>query len=276
MNLSLLDHDLLTASRETELLERIRVSTRVVMHNRRKEFLCTDNDAQDELLRHNERLIYSIAEKYLSISAADTEIDDLMQEGRRGLLRAACKWDTQIAEDRGVNKFSTYASFWIVQCVRRYALRHRSGLSRSYSMDEFDLQVRKMIDTLTKTFERTPTAEEIAERGGFDLGRVKQILEAPAIVAMDDASRRLDQIADRDALTADDIEAGLTAHASLAYLEQDHPRMAQILRMRFGLNGHGETPMSMSQVARELGVTRQKIDQLEKEALRILREREMS
>jgi RNA polymerase sigma factor (sigma-70 family) len=254
-----LAHTLLTHAQEQSLIRLIQSG---------------DRSAEEELIRCNERLIYKIALRYIRNAAPDVELDDLMQEGRSGLLRAAYKWDDAIAQKKGVTKFSTYASWWVFQCIRRYASRHRSGFSRSIELDDMAFSVYRVQSDLMESLKHEPSNSEIALSGKIPLTKINSILSTPVIVHLD-ADTRSEQtehenIADTSQDLQQTVESSVMASACLHCLESDHPRHARVVRMIYGLNDN-QRAYSMAEIARMMGITRERVRQIHDEALKFIR-----
>lgn len=254
-----LNHPLLTIEQEQSLIARIKAG---------------DTLAQEILLEHNEKLVYKIAMRFVRTSAPDVQIYDLMQAGRIGLLHAVEKWDHKIAKQRNVRKFSTYASWWVYQYIRRVACRHRSGLSRSVELDDLSYAVQRIRGELLKKLKREPIPKEIARASKIPLHKIQSILNAPEIVRLDNLSRTEnayhESIPDPSVNVEGDSEASAMVDGYMTVLENAFPRHARIVRMLFGLNETGRV-YKLEEVARREGVTRQRIQQIKDDALEHLR-----
>ena len=255
-----LNHTLLTIEQEQKLICRIQ-------HG--------DKRAEEELLCHNERLVYKIAHRYIVNAARDVEFDDLLQEGRLGLLHAAHKWSDTVAQKRKVRKFSTYASWWIFQYIRRYASRHRSGFSRSVELDDLSFSVHRVQSQLLETLRREPTSNEISKAGHFKLSKVRAILSTPALLNLDDKNHvtgdseheLIPSLAPRlDALA----ESHVLCDSFLQSLEFKFPRHAQVIRMTYGLNDVHRI-YSLAEIGDYLHITRERARQIKEEALKFMR-----
>ncbi len=234
-----------------------------------------DHSAQETLLEHNEKLIYKIASRFLRTSAPDIEIDDLMQEGRRGLLHAALKWDNAIAKKRSVKKFSTYASWWVYQYIRRAACKHRSGFSRSVELDDMSYSIQRIRGELLKKLKREPKPKEIARSSKIPIEKVKIILNSPHIVRLDDMDTNgdkpiYDSISDPSANVEEISETTLTILEYMTFLEREFPRHARIVKMLFGLNSKSRL-YSLEEVAKLEKITRQRVQQIKEDALTKMR-----
>jgi RNA polymerase primary sigma factor len=272
---------LLTADEEIELAKRIergRKARRQMEHtgeltvSERAEVILLIEQAQEareHLGRANTRLVVSIAKRYMG---QGLPFPDLIQEGNVGLMRAVDKYDYT----RG-NRFSTYATWWIRQAITRALAQKTRTIRIPLHMTERIRQMYRTAQILEQELGRRPTPEEIAEemelpaetvRGMMDASQHAIALERP--VGDDGDSEFGDFIEDQD--TPEPAEAA--AHHLLQetieeVLSELTPRQAHILRLRFGLGG-GEQH-TLEEIANKFGLSRERIRQLEKEALRRLR-----
>jgi RNA polymerase primary sigma factor len=226
-------------------------------------------EAREHLGRANTRLVVSIAKRYMG---QGLPFPDLIQEGNVGLMRAVDKYDYT----RG-NRFSTYATWWIRQAITRALAQKTRTIRIPLHMTERIRQMYRTAQVLEQELGRRPTPEEIAEemnlpaesvRGMMDASQHAIALERP--VGDDGDSEFGDFIEDQD--TPEPAEAA--AHHLLQetieeVLAELTPRQAHILRLRFGLGG-GEQH-TLEEIANKFGLSRERIRQLEKEALRRIR-----
>jgi RNA polymerase primary sigma factor len=225
--------------------------------------------AREHLGRANTRLVVSIAKRYMG---QGLPFPDLIQEGNVGLMRAVDKYDYR----RG-NRFSTYATWWIRQAITRALAQKTRTIRIPLHMTERIRQMYRIAQSIEQEMGRRPTPEEIADemdlpidtvRGMMDASQHAIALERP--VGDDGDSEFGDFIEDQE--TPSPVESA-TQHLLQETIEEVlselTPRQSHILRLRFGLGG-GE-PHTLEEIANKFGLSRERIRQLEKEALRRLR-----
>ncbi len=271
---------LLTAEEEIELAKRIEAGREASARlaevdpdseeaERLREIVADGQLAREHLGRANTRLVVSIAKRYMG---QGLPFPDLIQEGNVGLMRAVDKYDYK----RG-NRFSTYATWWIRQAITRALAQKTRTIRIPLHMTERIRQMYRTAQVLEQTLGHRPTPEEIAKemelppesiRGMMDASQHAIALERP--VGDDGDSEFGDFIEDQDSPSP--VEAA-TQHLLQETIEEVlselTPRQSHILRLRFGLGG-GE-PHTLEEIANKFGLSRERIRQLEKEALRRLR-----
>jgi RNA polymerase primary sigma factor len=227
-----------------------------------------DEEAKKKLIESNLRLVMSITRNY---TKAGVPLLDLIQEGNLGLIRAVEKFDYKMGY-----KLSTYATWWIRQAVTR-ALADQ-GRTIRLPVHVAD-QVRRLMRArrqLAQKLNREPTMPELAKESGFTEKRVQELLdlvEDPVSLETpvgDGESMYADLIEDIHSERPDETTSHKLRRKELAEaLLRLNPRMRRVLSLRFGLNG--EPPQTLEEVGIGLGITRERVRQLESRALRELR-----
>ncbi|MBE2270008.1 MAG: sigma-70 family RNA polymerase sigma factor [Anaerolinea sp.] len=275
---------LLTAQEEIELAKRIelgkqardtftRLGSRELYSDAwlaHLEKLVSDGQAAREHLgRANTRLVVSIAKRYMG---QGLPFPDLIQEGNVGLMRAVDKYDYR----RG-NRFSTYATWWIRQAITRALAQKTRTIRIPLHMTERIRQMYRTAQALEQTLGRRPSPEEIAGEMDLPADTIRSMMDASqhAIalerpVGDDGDSEFGDFIEDQDSPSpVESATQHLLQETIEEVLSELTPRQSHILRLRFGLGG-GE-PHTLEEIANKFGLSRERIRQLEKEALRRLR-----
>jgi RNA polymerase primary sigma factor len=271
---------LLNAREEQELAQRVERGSMAqgelargnVKPNRTKELRRLIEDgwfARDRLIRANARLVLSIAKKYIGHGVPFL---DLIQEGNIGLMRAAKKYDYRLGY-----KFSTYATWWIRQAITR-ALADQSRTIRLpvYMGDQINRMLRAE-HRLQQELGRTPMVNEMASTLGVSTTKVEHMAEvARHPVSLDtpvgenEDEMLGDYIEDREAPDPEDSAVQTLMQEDLQnVLEGLPPRELLVLQLRYGLvDGHA---MTLNEVGRKMGITRERVRQLESQALGRLR-----
>jgi RNA polymerase primary sigma factor len=227
-----------------------------------------DEAAKRRLIESNLRLVMAITRNY---TKASVPLLDLIQEGNLGLIRAVEKFDYRLGY-----KLSTYATWWIRQAITR-ALADQ-GRTIRLPVHVAD-QVRRLLRArrqLAQKLNREPTLAELARETQLSEERVQELLELvenPVSLETpvgDGESLYGDLIEDVNSLAPHEQSAQQARARELAgALEQLNPRMRRVLSLRFGLDG--EPPQTLEEVGSQLGITRERVRQLETRALRELR-----
>ncbi len=245
--------DLLTAEEEKELAFRIAEG---------------DMAARDRMVRANLRLVVNIARGY---TGKGLPLQDLIEEGNLGVLRAVEGFDPTMD-----TRFSTYASYWIKQSIKRALVNCAKTIRIPAYMVELLSKWRKATALLSDRLNRTPTAEEVAAELGLPkkkLGIVKKAIQLYNTTPQSDDDENgwsiSEMVADERMVGPDEelLNSDNVVHVYRMLDEMDE-REASILKMRFGLDG--EEPRTLKEIGEALGLTRERVRQLEHEALKRL------
>jgi RNA polymerase primary sigma factor len=225
--------------------------------------------AREHLIRANSRLVISVAKRYIG---RGVPFLDLIQEGNIGLIRTADKFNYRLG-----NKFSTYATWWIRQAVTRAIADQSRTIRVPVHMGD---QINKLLRTthrLTQELGREPTSEELATAMEIPTQKAEEMMKVarqPLSLDMsidnEGDSELGDFIEDEDSAAPDEEVTSSMLRESLQYILQDlPPREVRILQLRYGLVD-GET-YTLEEVGKKLGVTRERVRQIEAQALSRLR-----
>ncbi|MGF1507049.1 MAG: RNA polymerase sigma factor RpoD/SigA [Anaerolineae bacterium] len=271
---------LLTAEQEVELakyIERGMQAEEILTEDpemsfsqerRMREIVFAGQEAREHLARANTRLVVSIAKRYRN---QGLPMSDLIQDGNVGLMIAVDKFDYTMG-----NRFSTYASWWIRQTITRALSQKSRTIRLPLHLSDQLRRVTTAMEIMGQELGRDATIEEVAERLGLEPDEVRDVLEAnPQTIALEapvgDDSEFGDFIEDAQSISPDDAMHGVMLTETLNRIMGElMPREAEILRLRFGLNGG--VPQTLELVGKAMGLSRERIRQIERQALRRLRQ----
>jgi RNA polymerase primary sigma factor len=245
-------YPLLTAAEEVELAKRIERG---------------DRAAKERMITCNLRLVVSIARRY---QTQGITLGDLIQEGVIGLIRATEKFDWR----KGF-KFSTYATWWIRQAVQRGVANKARTIRIPVHVVEREQKVTRTERELSAKLGRPATDEEISDHSKLPLAQVREVREAARAVASTDAPIGTDGdtsfgdlFAATGPTTEDEVDATIRGDAVRRAVAKLPDRQRDVISLRFGLVGEG--PNSLEQIGKQLGITRERVRQIEADALRRL------
>ena len=247
---------MITHEREVELAQRIEMG---------------DRTAQKQFILANLRLVVSIAKRYVGRGLT---LLDLIQEGNIGLIRAVQRYDWR----RG-HRFSTHATWWIRQAISRAVADKGRTIRLPVYVNTALNRIRRERQRLLQELGREPTELELAEATGLDPIRMVELQAAPGApvslelpVGEDEEQELGDVLADTESASPEDIATTQTLKDEVQRVLESvlTPRERLVLQLRFGLNNSQAHPLE--QVGRELGITRERVRQIEAGALAKLRQ----
>ncbi len=247
---------MITHEREIELAKRIEQG---------------DRDAMKQFILANLRLVVSIAKRYVGRGLT---LLDLIQEGNIGLIRAVQRYDWR----RG-HRFSTHATWWIRQAISRAVADKGRTIRLPVYVNTALNRIRRERQRLLQELGREPTEQELAEATGLDPVRMMELQAAPGApvslelpVGEDEEQELGDVLADTESASPEEIATTQTLKDEVQRVLESvlTPRERLVLQLRFGL-GNGQAH-PLEQVGRELGITRERVRQIEAGALAKLRQ----
>ncbi len=246
---------LLTAEQERQLSRRIREHC--------------DPVAREQMIRSNLRLVVKIAKEY---SNPGMTLSDLVAEGNLGLMRAVEEFNP----DSGV-RFSTYAAWWIKQTIKRALINAGQPIHIPAYLSKLITKWRRASDRIEARLGRTPTVREMASALKISLKKAEMVrqglvaVNAPSQIGGDETQAVAEMLADDSDLPQQGLLDSSNAPIVKKLLEQLPPRESKILHLRFGLDGK-EGGRTYNEIGKIIGLTRERVRQLEKKALADLKQ----
>ena len=247
-------YDLLTFEQERELLKRAQTG---------------DIEARNELMMHNMRLVKSIAGHY---TCAGLDSDDLISIGSMGLIPAIEKFDLT-----STHKFSTYATYWIKQAIRREIINQNRAVRIPANVQETYNKIRKASEALRQALGHEPTKHQVAKAVGMTAKEVEEVtsffmepISTDTTLTDEDETTVGDLIADENSIDPIDAIYSVELKTMVSTVLNTLPeKEREVIKLRFGIDGHPQR--SLEEVGAILGYSREWIRRIEERALIKLR-----
>jgi len=234
-----------------------------------KRIASGDQEARAQMIEANLKLVVAIGKHYIN---RGLQFEDIIEEGNLGLIRAVEKFQYQ----KGF-KFSTYASWWIRQAIERAILNQTKIIRLPVHMAECVRSYTRTVWKLSHELGREPCAEEIAVKmcKGIDKVRsisqvVRETLSLDMLIGDHPDDTLSEVLADENALSPEQLSHDISQRKCIdAWLSRLPAGERNVLEMRYGLKG--EDPMTLDRIGKKLGITRERVRQIENQAIKRLR-----
>ncbi|HVB25287.1 MAG TPA: sigma-70 family RNA polymerase sigma factor [Ktedonobacteraceae bacterium] len=254
------------ASIELEKAENLSATRIAIIEERIKKGF----DARQKLICSNLRLVVNIAKKY---TGRGLDVQDLIQEGNLGLMRAVEKFDSELG-----NRFSTYATWWIRQGITRAILDHSKLIRLPVHIEEDVMKLKKCKEDYLWTFHKEPSDEELAEVSGISVSKVQELrrcsynLTSLDKLVSEDGETTFGDLIEQEGSDPYEIVVKQTFPEMIEqFLQQMQlkEREQQVLRLRFGIGD--DKDHTLEEIGQQFSVTRERIRQIEERALKKIR-----
>lgn len=230
-----------------------------------------DEEARNIMITANLRLVVKIAQEYSNLGLS---VLDLINEGNMGLMKAVERFDPT----KG-GKLSTYASWWIKQAIKRALANQSKTIRLPVHMVDRVTQIRRTTAELSEKLGRDPTDEELAEAVSLPsvkVSHLRNVSKRPASLDSpindDDGSTLGEVVPDEKSVTPlESLQSKSLVGDVNKVLSMLEPREADIIRLRFGLDGRD--PLTLEEVGEQIGITRERVRQLQEQSIRDLRKK---
>ncbi len=234
-----------------------------------KRMAAGDKEAREKMIEANLKLVVAMGKHYIN---RGLQFEDIIEEGNLGLIRAVEKFEYQ----RGF-KFSTYASWWIRQAIERAILNQTKIIRLPVHMAEFIRSYTRAFRKLSQTLGREPCTEEIAVKMSKDIEQVRHIsqvaretLSLETLIGENADETLSEVLADENALSPESLSDDISKRKCIdTWLSRLPASERNVIEMRYGLTG--DDPMTLALIGKKLGITRERVRQIENQAIKRLR-----